>query len=45
MYKSGFNFEGHTDFLGSLSIKKKKAQKTERQKKQTNINIKSLFLN
>ena len=23
MYKSGFNFEGHTDFLGSLSIKKK----------------------
>ncbi len=24
MYKSGFNFEGHTDFLGSLSSKKKK---------------------
>ncbi len=24
MYKSGFNFEGHTDFLGSLSTKKKK---------------------
>ena len=23
MYKSGFNFEGHTDFLGSLSTKKK----------------------
>ncbi len=23
MYKSGFDFEGHTDFLGSLSIKKK----------------------
>ena len=23
MYKSGFNFEGHTDFLGSLSVKKK----------------------
>ena len=23
MYKSGFNFEGHTDFLGSLSKKKK----------------------
>ena len=23
MYKSGFNFEGHTDFLGSLSMKKK----------------------
>ena len=22
MYKSGFNFEGHTDFLGSLSRKK-----------------------
>ncbi len=24
MYKSGFNFEGHTDFLGSLSSTKKK---------------------
>ena len=24
MYKSGFNFEGHTDFLGSLSTQKKK---------------------
>jgi len=24
MYKSGFNFEGHTDYLGSLSQKKKK---------------------
>ncbi len=24
MYKSGFDFEGHTDFLGSLSTKKKK---------------------
>ena len=23
MYKSGFDFEGHTDFLGSLSLKKK----------------------
>tara|TARA_B100000242_G_scaffold98524_1_gene67755 strand:- start:378 stop:1391 length:1014 start_codon:yes stop_codon:yes gene_type:complete len=23
MYKSGFNFEGHTDFLGSLSTKRK----------------------
>ena len=23
MYKSGFDFEGHTDFLGSMSIKKK----------------------
>ena len=23
MYRSGFNFEGHTDFLGSLSTKKK----------------------
>ncbi len=23
MYKAGFNFEGHTDFLGSLSTKKK----------------------
>ena len=23
MYKSGFNFEGHTDFLGTLSTKKR----------------------